>query len=312
MTGARRLGLHEVPPIGLGAMPLSWPGMLEHRDRAIATVHAALDAGCRHIDTSNIYAPSWERAGHNETLVAEALAAWQPATSPRGAPKVVVATKGGLVATQRGMDRDGSDAGLRAACEASRERLGVDNIDLYYLHRPDPRVAFETQVESLERLRGDGLIASIGLSNVSLEQLEFAVTLAPIAAVQNEFSPRYRAHREVLEFAASRKIAYLPWSPFGGADRAGQMGSQYAAFAEVGSARECSAHRVALAWLLAHGSNVIPIPGSTRPETIVDSMAAIDLRLGVDQLQLLDATVAEGTSQYPDDMPDPPPLRSAS
>lgn len=312
MTGARRLGLHDVAPIGLGAMPLSWPGMVEHRDRAIATVHAALDAGCRHIDTSNIYAPSWEHTGHNEALVAQALEAWQPANSSLRPPKVAVATKGGLVSTPNGMGRDGSDAGLRAACEASRERLGVDTIDLYYLHRPDPKVVFQAQVESLERLRSDGLIASIGLSNVSLEQLEFALTIAPIAAVQNEFSPRYRAHREVLELAASRKIAYLPWSPFGGADRAGQMGSQYAAFAEVGSARECSAHRVALAWLLAHGSNVIPVPGSTRPETIVDSMAAIDLRLDIDQLQLLDATVAEGTSQYPDDMPEHPTLRSAS
>ncbi|MFT6290308.1 MAG: diketogulonate reductase-like aldo/keto reductase [Ilumatobacter sp.] len=123
------------------------------------------------------------------------------------------------------------------------------------------------------------------------------VSVALIAAVQNEFS-------------ASHKVADVSRSPFGGSGRADQMGSQYTTFGEVGAARERSARRASLAWRLAHGSKVIPIPGSTRPETVVDAMAAIDLRLGIEQLQPLDATVGEGTSQYPDDPPDPPPLRS--
>ena len=286
-------------------MPLSWPGMLDQRDRAIETIHAALDAGCGHVDTSNIYAPSWEHVGHNESLVAEALGSWNGDRSG-----LVIATKGGLVPQSDRMGRDGSAAGLRAACDASLERLGVDQIDLYYLHRPDPAVAFETQVESLAGLQSDGLIAEIGLSNVSRQQLAFAMTIAPIAAVQNEYSPRYRDHRSVLDLCAQHGIAYVPWSPFGGADRASDVASQYAAFAEVGNDHGCSAHRVALAWLLAQAPNVVPIPGSTRPATIVDSLSAAELSLTAEEIARLDATEPEGTSQYPDDMPTPPPLRS--
>lgn len=278
-------------------MPLSWPGMLDERDRAIVTVHAALDAGCRHIDSSDIYAPGWEHRGHNELLVAEALGSWAGDRS-----SVVVATKGGLVARPDRMDRDGTPDGLRAACEASRKRLECESIDLYYLHRADPAVPFQSQVETLESLRSDGLITAIGLSNVSRAQLAFAAQIAPIAAVQNEFSPRFREGRDVLELCMELGAAFLPWSPFGGADRAGDVASQYAAFADVGADHGCSAYRVALAWLIAQATNVIPIPGSTRPATILDSLAAAALELDEDQIALLDATTPEGTSQYPDDM----------
>jgi len=295
----------SIHPIGFGAMPMSWPGMLDERDRAIETIHAALDAGCGHFDTSNIYAPSWEHVGHNETLLSEALGSWAGDRT-----RLVVATKGGLVPRPDSMGRDGSEAGLRAACQASIERLGVDHIDLYYLHRPDPSVPFQTQIESLARLQSDGMIAEIGLSNVSRQQLGFATTIAPIAAVQNEYSPRYRDHRDVLDLCAQHGVAYVPWSPFGGADRASDVASQYAPFAEVGSDHGCSAHRVALAWLMAQSPNVIPIPGSTRPATIIDSLAAAELELSPEELARLDATAPEGTSQYPDDMPTPPPLRS--
>lgn len=298
MTGTDRLLCgRTIPPVGLGAMPLSWPGMLEERDRAIDTLHAALDAGCRHLDSSDIYAPSWEHRGHNESLVAEALSSWSGDRS-----SVVVATKGGLVARPDRMGRDGTPDGLRAACEASRDRLRCDSIDLYYLHRADPALTFQSQVETLASLRSDGLIDAIGLSNITREQLAFAVEIVPIAAVQNEFSPRFREGRDVLELCEQLGAAFIPWSPFGGADRAGEVASQYAAFADVGSEHGCSAYRVALAWLLAQASNVIPIPGSTRPATILDSLAAGNLELDADQIARLDATVPEGTSQYPDDM----------
>ncbi|MFK7917285.1 MAG: aldo/keto reductase [Ilumatobacter sp.] len=301
----RMLCGRDVPGVGLGAMPLSWPEMVGERDRAIATVHAALDAGCRHIDTSNIYAPGWQDRGHNELLVAEAINTWDGDTSA-----LVLATKGGLVAAPEGMGRDGSPAGLRAACEESRSRLGVESIDLYYLHRADPTVSFQSQVETLEALRVDGLIRAIGLSNVSSEQLRFAHELAPIAAVQNEWSPRFRDGRDVLDLCGELKMAFVAWSPFGGADRASDVASQYAAFGDVGAAHGCSAYRVALAWLLAQGDHVLAIPGSTRPVTILDSLAAIDVKLSKAEIERLDATVPEGTSQYPDDMAEIPPLRS--
>ena len=299
----RQLATTAVTPIGLGAMPLSWEGMLDRRDRAIRTIHAALDAGCGHIDTSNIYAPSWDQRGHNERLVAEALA------DLTGDRRPLVATKGGLVAGPDGMRRDGSADGLRRACEESLIALGVDRIELYYLHWPDTKIPFRQQVEHLAALRADGLIEAIGLSNVSLEQLRVALEVAPIAAVQNEYSPRFRERRDVLEFTATNDIAFVPWSPFGGADRAADVASQYGAFAEVADSHGVSAHQVALAWLLRQSDNVIPIPGSTRPATIVDSLAAAELVLTDDELAVLDATVPEGTSQYPSDQPDDPPLR---
>lgn len=292
-----------IPPVGLGAMPLSWSGMLDERDRAIETVHAALDAGCRHIDTSNIYAPSWDQRGHNERLVAEALAGY-PVRD-----EIVLATKGGLIAGPDGMRRDGSADGLRAACEESLTALGVGRIDLYYLHWPDPLVPFQQQAENLAALRTEGLIANIGLSNVSLDQLSVALEVTPIAAVQNEYSPRFRERRDVMEFTAATGIAHVPWSPFGGADRARQLDSQYEVFSQVAEAHDVSPHRVALAWLLRQEANVIPIPGSTRPATIIDSLAAADLDLSDDEIALLDASVPEGTSQYPSDEPDDPPLR---
>lgn len=286
-----------IPPIGLGAMPMSWPAMVEQRDRALDTITAALDAGCRHIDTSNAYAPNRHSVGHNEALVAEALAAWSG-----DAGDVVVATKGGLVNTDAVPDRDGSAAGLRRACEASLIALDTDRIDLYYLHRADPTHPFVAQIEHLEALRQDGLIGSIGLSNISVEQLDAARTVAPIAAVQNEYSPRFREGADVLAATADAGIAFLPWSPFGGGDQASELQSRYRAFADVAAAHDVSVYQVCLAWLIGLGDHVIPIPGSTRRATIEDSLRAWSLDLSDEERRALDATVPEGTSQYPDDM----------
>ncbi len=278
-------------------MPMSWPDMVEQRDRALDTITAALDAGCRHIDTSNAYAPDRHSVGHNEALVAEALRAWSG-----DAGDVVVATKGGLVNTDAVPDRDGSAAGLRRACEASLIALDTDRIDLYYLHRADPTHPFVAQVEHLEALRADGLIGAIGLSNISVEQLDAAMRVAPISAVQNEYSPRFREGAEVLTATADAGIAFLPWSPFGGGDQANELGSRYAPFAEVAGEHGVSVYQVCLAWLLDLGEHVIPIPGSTRRRTIEDSLAAWSLELTDEQRAALDATEPEGTSQYPDDM----------
>lgn len=303
----RRLGDFRVHPVGLGTMPLSWESMLGDRDRAIATVHAALDAGVTHLDTANIYAPSWDAVGHNEALVAEALRSWSGEAS-----RVVVATKGGIVLTEDGGSRDASRDGLRRACEASLAALGVDVIDVYYLHRADPSRTYAEQVANLVALREAGLVRHVAVSNVSPDMLAVALEVAGgpadggVVAVQNEFSPRYRAHPGVLLTCAEHDIAFVPWSPFGGADRASDVGSQYAVFAEVAEQHGVSAHRVALAWLLSLTPTVVPIPGSTRPATIIDSAAAADLRLSDDELARLGAAEPEGSSQYPDDQPDPP------
>lgn len=303
----RRLGASQVFPVGLGTMPLSFERVLDDRDRAIATVHAALDAGVTHLDTARVYAPSWDSVGHNEELVAEALRSWSGDAS-----RVVVASKGGIVRGADGDHRDASRDGLRRVCEGSLAALGRDVVDVYYLHRADPSLPFAQQVENLLSLREAGLAREVALSNVSPAMLEVALDVAGgpddggVVAVQNEFSPRFREHASVIDTCARRGIAYVPWSPFGGADRASEVGSRYSAFAEVADAHGVSAHQVALAWLLALAPTVVPIPGSTRPETASDSAAAAVLRLSPEEVSRLSATDPEGSSQYPDDEPAPP------
>jgi aryl-alcohol dehydrogenase-like predicted oxidoreductase len=280
----RWIGDTPVSAVGLGAMPLSVTG---HPDgtQALRTIHAALDAGCRLIDTADAYSPD-ARMGHNEQIVGDALRRW-------GGPRdeVLVATKGGHTRPGGTWALDGRPEHLRAACDASLRALGVDVIGLYQYHRPDPDVPFAESVGALRDLRSAGKIRLVGLSNVSCAQIREALDITEIAAVQNEFSPRFRTSEDELDLCASRSIAFLPWSPLGGMGAAEDLGSRHQAFAAVAGECGVSPHRVALAWELAKAPVVIPIPGASRPETILDSLAAADLDLTADQLARLDAGV---------------------
>jgi len=304
----RVIGRWTVPPVGLGTMPMAWEPMLDHRDRAIETIHAALASGIRLFDTANIYAPPGEDlVGYGESLLAEGLRTWSGDSSD-----VVVATKGGIERRPGGGVRNATAEHLMAACEASLVALGVQRIDIYFLHWPARSPSFAQQVENVFALRSAGLINSVGLSNINAAQLEVALDVGGsiadggIVAVQNEFSPRFRENPEVMARACDAGVAFLPWSPFGGADRAHDLCSQYRAFADVASAHAVSAHQVALAWHLHASPNVIPIPGSTRPETIVDCAAAMSLKLSDEELDRLSSSRPEGTSHYPSDEPEPP------
>ena len=304
----------SVHPIGLGCMPLSDPAMLAERPRALATVHAALDSGITLLDTADIYAPDGANFGHNEVLVGEAVRAWAGSSADR--ERIVLATKGGITraAGPAGdvWGRAGSPQALGAAARASAGRLGVEAIDLYFLHRLDPAVPFDEQVGALAAVRDDGVARHIGLSNVTLAQLDRALELVGgperggICAVQNEFSPRYRRDADVLARCAQRGIAFLPWSPLGGAQQASDVGSRYAPFAEIAAERGLAPQQVALAWLLGLAPVVIPIPGSTRPATARSSATAASITLGADELARLSATVPEDESVFPDDTPAPP------
>jgi aryl-alcohol dehydrogenase-like predicted oxidoreductase len=228
----------------------------------------------------------------------------------------VLATKGGITRTA-GPEGDvwgraGTPEALGAAARASAARLGVDAIDLYYLHRLDPAVPFDEQVGALAAVRDDGVARHIGLSNVTLAQLDRALALVGgpeaggICAVQNEFSPRFRRDPDVLARCAERGIAFLPWSPLGGAQQASEVGSRYAPFAEVAAAHGVATQQVTLAWLLGLAPVVIPIPGSTRPATARSSAAAVDVVLSADEQALLSATEPEDALVFPDDTPQPP------
>jgi aryl-alcohol dehydrogenase-like predicted oxidoreductase len=279
----RSIGAAEVGAIGLGAMPLSIDGRPDEA-QAVRTVHAALDAGVTLLDTADAYCLDASDLGHGEALLARAVRAWD---GDRDA--VIVATKGG---NTRGVDGswglDGRPEHLREACEASLRRLGADAVGLYQFHRPDPDVPFAESVGALRELVDAGKVRGAGLSNVSIEQIDTGREILgdALVAVQNELSPRFRSSEPEVDHCAAHGIAFLPWSPFGGIGAAGELGGVYA---EVGRAHGVSPQQVCLAWLLAKAPVVIPIPGSSRPETIRDSAAATHLELSVDELARLDA-----------------------
>ncbi len=283
----RQIGTVSVSPIGLGGMPMSIEGRPD-RARSVATIHAALDAGVTLIDTADAYHLHADDDGHNESLIAEALASWSGDSS-----EVLVATKGGHLRPGDGSwTIDSSPAHLREACDASLKRLGVEAIGLYQLHRPDTNVPYAESVGAIGELLDAGKIRMAGISNANPDQIRLAqkVLDGRLVSVQNQYSPAYRSSIPELELCAEMGIAFLPWSPLGGISKASDLGSRFAPFQQVADERDVSPQQVTLAWMLATAPVVVPIPGSSRPETIRDSAAAADLVLSDDELARLNAT----------------------
>ena len=282
----RRIGDVQVSAIGLGGMPMSIEGRPDEQ-RAIATIHAALDAGVTLIDTADAYHLDARDVGHNESLIARAVAGYGGDTSD-----VLIATKGGHLRPGGGAwTLDGSPEHLKRACDASLKRLGVTAIGLYQFHRPDPKVPYAESIGAIRDLLDAGKIRLAGISNANSAQIRQAGEIlgGRLVSVQNQFSPAFRGSEPELELCAELGIAFLPWSPLGGISRAGQLGSRFGAFASVARAHGVSPQQVCLAWMLAKAPVVIPIPGSSRPETIRDSAAAVDLTLAAGELARLDA-----------------------
>ena len=281
----RRIGTRQVSAIGLGAMPMS---VREHNDeeRAVATVRRAVEEGVTLVDTADAYSPDEATFGHNEVLVARALK-----EAGAGPDDVLVATKGGH--TRRGTDweLDGRPEYLREACVASLERLGVDRIGLYQHHRPDPKVDYRETLEGLRALVDEGLVAAVGLSNADPDQILLGVDVigSSLVAVQNQFSPAFRSSRPEIDLCAELGLAFLAWSPLGGMSEAGDLGGQWSAFAEVAAKHGVSPQQVCLAWELSLSPAVVPIPGASRPESVADSVRAVDLVLDEDDLAALSA-----------------------
>ena len=284
--GNDTVGRIEVGAVGLGAMPLSSKEDRPSPADAEAVVHAALDAGVTLIDTADAYAHSEAEFGHNESLVARAVASYGGDTSA-----VLVATKGGH--TRRGADweLDGTPGYLRRACEASLRRLGVDAIGLYQFHRPDPATPWEESMGALRELADAGLVRMVGISNADVGQIDAARAIVgdALVSVQNEFSPRFRSSAGELAHCARHGLAFLPWSPFGGVSAAKSLDATAGAFAAVAAELGVSVYRVTVAWHLAQADVVLPIPGASRAASIQDSAAGADLTLTADQLSRLDA-----------------------
>lgn len=285
----RNLAGVPVSAVGLGGMPMSIEGRPD-RERSVATIHAALDAGVTLVDTADAYHLHADEVGHNEELIAQALRSWGGDTSG-----VVVATKGGHLRPGDGSwTLDGSPEHLRAAARASARRLGVEQIGLYQFHRPDPQVPYAESVGAIVELLDEGLIRMAGISNADPDQIRLAQELlgGRLASVQNQYSPSFRSSQPELELCAELGVAFLPWSPLGGIRSARDLGTRYAAFQEVADAHGVSPQQVTLAWELAQADVVIPIPGASRPASIQDSVRAADLELTADEVAALDAAVA--------------------
>ncbi|MEJ7832525.1 MAG: aldo/keto reductase [Nocardioides sp.] len=279
----RRIGDRTVSALGLGAMPMS-VRETNDEDRAIATIERALGDGVTLIDTADAYSRDEASFGHNEVLIAKALARLGV-----GPDDVLVATKGGHTRPGGAWKIDGRPAYLREACTASLERLGVEQIALYQHHRPASDVPYEETMGGLKTLLDEGLVATAGISNADPAQIRLAHQILGdgLVSVQNQFSPAFRSSEAEIDVCEELGLTFLAWSPLGGMGDAADLGSSFEAFAEVGRKHDVSAQQVALAWELARSECVVPIPGASRPESVADSMAATDLELDDEDLARL-------------------------
>lgn len=286
--GNDTVGRHEVGAIGLGLMTFDQTGE-QPREQLRDTVRAALDAGVTLFDTADAYGPGddlgADAQGANETLIAGLL-------DELGVrDRVLLATKAGHVRTAGGgWALDGTAGYLDAAVDASLKRLGVDQLALWQHHRPDPDIDYAETLDGLRAVYESGRVAMVGLSNADPEQIRQAhdVLGDALVSVQNQFSPAYRSSRPEIDVCAELGLAFLAWSPLGGLGSAKGLADEHPAFAAVAAEAGVSAQQVALAWELAQGDVVIPIPGAKRPQSITDSAAAAELTLSAEQLARLD------------------------
>ena len=279
----RRIGTRQVSAIGLGAMPMS---VREENDaeQARATIAEALERGVTLIDTADAYSRDEAEFGHNEELIARVL-------RDLGRDDVLVATKGGHTRSGTDWDLDGSRDHLHRACRASLQRLGVEQIDLYQHHRPDPAVPYAESVGALKELHDEGLIAAAGLSNADPDQIREAHGILgdALVAVQNQFSPAFRSSQPEIDLCDELGLAFLAWSPLGGMSDASSLGTSWSAFAEVADKHGVSPQQVCLAWELSLSPAVIPIPGASRPASVADSADAVHLQLDDEDVARLSA-----------------------
>ena len=286
MVMHRNLGPFDTTAIGLGEMPLTIENNLGWA-KGIETIHAALDAGCRHIDTAWSYYCSGGEEQTGEKLVREAMDSWK---GPKD--EVLIATKVGHYRNFTDgvptWGKDGKPEHLIRYAKQSAQTLGVDTIDLLYFHRPDPEVPYNESCEAIKQLLDEGVARWAGISNASVEQIDIArdVLGDRLVAVQNQYSPIYLDTQDTLEHCAKLGIAFVCWSPLGGY-RHPYDEHLFDPFREVAAKHGVSYQRVVLAWELAKGDHMFVIPGAHRPETILDSLKADELELTDEELAFL-------------------------
>jgi aryl-alcohol dehydrogenase-like predicted oxidoreductase len=278
-------GAPAVSVIGFGGMHLSVTGRPEDEATALRVLHASLDHGVTLLDTADVYCLDETDLGHNERLMAKALRTWGGRRDT-----VLVATKGGMIRTGEQWGRDGRPEHLRRACDRSLKALGTDRIDLYQLHAPDAAVPFAESVGALVELQRAGKIRWIGVSNVTVADIETAARLATLAAVQNRLNPFFREALTggVVAECGRRGLGFLAYSPVGGG-RLNRKLPNHPVLEPIARRHGVSCHAVVLAWVLAQGESVIAIPSARTVDHAVDSITAADVRLSADELAAIDA-----------------------
>jgi aryl-alcohol dehydrogenase-like predicted oxidoreductase len=260
--------------VGYGGMHLSIQGR-PPKEQGIRVIHAALDAAVSFIDTADVYCLDESDIGHNERLVAAALA-----SRPSDRERVIVGTKGGVTRPRGRWETDGRPEHLRAACERSLRALGVERIDLYQLHAPDPGVPFAESVGALADLQHQGKIRWVGLSNVSVSQIREAEGIARVTSVQNRLNPFFREALTdgVVAYCAEHGIGFLAYSPTGGG-RLNHKLPAHPVLQPMAARLGVTSHALVLAWVLARSPAVIVIPSARTVDHAVDSARAAELEL---------------------------------
>jgi len=269
--------------LGFGTMRLTGPGIWgppADRQEAITVLHHALELGVNLLDTADSYGPEVA-----ESLIAEALYPY---------PKdLVIATKGGLLRT--GPNRwpaDGRPEHLREALEGSLRRLRLNHIDIYQFHRPDPKVPFEDSVGALAKMREEGKIRHVGLSNVTINQLERAQKIVPIVTVQNHYNLAMRESEhmnvaeseEMIDLCARQGIGFIPWSPLA----FGELAHSGGTLDQIAKRHNAQLGQIALAWLLKRSSTMLPIPGTSRVKHLEEDMVGATIKLSQEEFDSID------------------------
>ena len=268
--------------IGFGAMPLSIEGRpSEEQSRAV--LHALIDAGVTLIDTADVYCLDDSDIGHNERLIASVL------RERNDKDRIRVATKGGLRRPKGAWTNDGRPKHIREACERSLRALEVDQLPLYQFHAPDPGIPFEKSVEAFAELQREGKVGDVGLSNVSVKQMDAASKILMVASVQNRLNPYFREALEngVVYECEKRGIPFLAYSPVGGGRLAKKL-PQFALVQDIARAHDASPHAVVLAWVRSKGRTVVPIPGARTVEHALDSVRSASLTLTAEEIAKID------------------------
>jgi pyridoxine 4-dehydrogenase len=260
--------------LGFGAMRLTGRGILgepEDPEEARRVLRRAVELGVNLIDTADSYGPEV-----SERLISEALRPYPG--------DLVIATKGGYTRPNGRWVPDGRPEHLREACEGSLRRLGVDRIDLYQFHTPDPRVTFEDSVWALAQLRDEGKVWHVGLSNVGVRELEIALDIVPIASVQNRYNLTDRSSEAVLQACEREEVGFIPWFPLA----MGRLARPGGSLGEIAARHDATPSQVALAWLLGHSPVMLPIPGTSSVAHLEENVAAAALELTEDERATLD------------------------